>query len=55
MLGRDAQATLSLREHHDILGAITRNDSDAARAAMRMHLANSRERLRRLLEPADER
>jgi DNA-binding FadR family transcriptional regulator len=34
------------REHEDIYGAIARGDSDAARAAMRTHLSNSRERLR---------
>jgi GntR family transcriptional repressor for pyruvate dehydrogenase complex len=34
------------REHEDIFGAIARGDSDAARAAMRTHLSNSRERLR---------
>ena len=35
------------REHHDILDAIERQDSEAARTAMRTHLSNSRERLRR--------
>ncbi|MGI4855736.1 MAG: FadR/GntR family transcriptional regulator [Janthinobacterium lividum] len=34
-------------EHGSILDAITRHDADGARAAMRMHLSNSRERLRR--------
>lgn len=34
-------------EHEDIFSAIERKDPDAARAAMRTHLANSRERLRR--------
>ena len=34
------------REHRDLYRAIARGDSDAARAAMRTHLANSRERLR---------
>ncbi|HWL29246.1 MAG TPA: FadR/GntR family transcriptional regulator [Burkholderiaceae bacterium] len=33
-------------EHEDIYGAIVRKDPDAARAAMRTHLGNSRERLR---------
>ncbi|MFT0532626.1 FadR/GntR family transcriptional regulator [Castellaniella hirudinis] len=37
-------------EHEDIFNAIVRKDSDAARAAMRTHLANSRERLRRAQE-----
>ena len=34
-------------EHGSILDAIANRDSDAARAAMRIHLANSRERRRR--------
>ena len=34
-------------EHEDIYSAITRQDPEAARAAMRTHLSNSRERLRR--------
>jgi DNA-binding FadR family transcriptional regulator len=36
------------REHRDVVRAISRGDSDAARAAMRTHLANSWERLRAL-------
>ncbi|MBL8384198.1 MAG: FadR family transcriptional regulator [Burkholderiales bacterium] len=40
------------REHHDIFDAIARADAEAARAAMRTHLANSRERLRRAHEAA---
>ncbi|CAM5180259.1 DNA-binding FadR family transcriptional regulator OS=Castellaniella defragrans OX=75697 GN=HNR28_001541 PE=4 SV=1 [Castellaniella defragrans] len=39
-------------EHEDIYNAIARKDPDAARAAMRTHLANSRERLRRAQEAA---
>jgi DNA-binding FadR family transcriptional regulator len=35
------------REHEEIYEAIARQDSDAARAAMRLHLTNSRERLRK--------
>jgi DNA-binding FadR family transcriptional regulator len=35
------------REHEYILGAITRGDTEMARASMRMHLSNSSERLRR--------
>jgi DNA-binding FadR family transcriptional regulator len=35
-------------EHETILEAIARGDGDAARAAMRTHLANSRERRRRV-------
>lgn len=41
------------REHEDIYEAIARGDSDAARAAMRNHLTNSRERLRRAHEAAE--
>lgn len=35
-------------EHEDIYAAIVRQEAEAARAAMRTHLSNSRERLRRL-------
>ncbi|MCS4509398.1 FadR/GntR family transcriptional regulator [Xylophilus ampelinus] len=35
------------REHEEIFNAIARGDAEAARAAMRIHLTNSRERLRR--------
>jgi GntR family transcriptional repressor for pyruvate dehydrogenase complex len=35
------------REHESIYDAIARQDADAARAAMRTHLSNSRERRRR--------
>ncbi len=38
------------REHEDIYQAIQRHDSDAARSAMRLHLSNSRERVRRAME-----
>lgn len=41
------------REHEDIYEAIARQDSDAARAAMRLHLTNSRERLRQAHEEAE--
>lgn len=41
------------REHEDIFDAIARRDPEAARAAMRTHLSNSRERLRRAREAAD--
>jgi len=37
-------------EHEDIVEAIARQDPEAARAAMRTHLANSRERRKRLAE-----
>lgn len=40
-------------EHEDIYAAITRQDADAARAAMRMHLTNSHERLRRAAAAAE--
>ena len=39
-------------EHESIVDAISNRDSDAARAAMRTHLSNSRERLRRAEELA---
>ena len=38
-------------EHESIFVAIRDQDSDAARAAMRTHLSNSRERLRRSQKP----
>jgi DNA-binding FadR family transcriptional regulator len=38
------------REHEDIYSAIARQDPESARAAMRTHLSNSRERLRRAHE-----
>lgn len=38
------------REHEAILDAIRRGDAESARAGMRMHLANSRERVRRASE-----
>jgi GntR family transcriptional repressor for pyruvate dehydrogenase complex len=41
------------REHEEIFEAIARQDSDAARAAMRLHLTNSRERLRHAHEEAE--
>jgi len=39
-------------EHENIANAIANHDPEAARAAMRTHLANSRERLRRAHEAA---
>lgn len=39
-----------IHEHEDIFNAIARQDPEAARAAMRTHLSNSRERLRRAQE-----
>ncbi|WP_142846317.1 FadR/GntR family transcriptional regulator [Telmatospirillum sp. J64-1] len=41
------------REHEQIYEAIARQDADAARAAMRLHLTNSRERLRQACEAAE--
>ncbi len=38
------------REHEDIYNAIMRRDPEGARAAMRTHLSNSRERLRQAQE-----
>ncbi len=48
-IDRERQAYLRRvnAEHESILDAITAQDADAARAAMRTHLANSRERRRR--------
>lgn len=43
------------REHEEIYAAIARQDADAARAAMRLHLTNSRERLRQAHEEAESR
>lgn len=40
------------REHEQIYEAIARRDAESARAAMRIHLTNSRERLRRAQEAA---
>lgn len=40
------------REHEQIFSAIARGDAESARAAMRIHLTNSRERLRRAQEAA---
>jgi DNA-binding FadR family transcriptional regulator len=40
-------------EHESIFDAIAAQDVDAARAAMRTHLANSRERRRRASEAAE--
>lgn len=41
------------REHEEIYDAIARRDPESARAAMRLHLTNSRERLRRAQAAAD--
>ncbi len=42
------------REHEEIYAAIARRDAESARAAMRIHLTNSRERLRLAQEAARE-
>lgn len=41
------------REHDDIFGAIARGDADGARAAMRNHIGNGRERLKARRELSD--
>ncbi|SAL37942.1 FadR/GntR family transcriptional regulator [Caballeronia telluris] len=48
-----AYVALVNQEHESILDAISRHDADGARAAMRMHLSNSRERLRRANESSE--
>jgi GntR family transcriptional regulator, transcriptional repressor for pyruvate dehydrogenase complex len=50
---RDAYLQRVNREHEDIFEAILRQDPEAARSAMRVHLVNSRERLRFAYEQAD--
>lgn len=49
---QESRATVN-REHRSIYEAISRKEPEAARAAMRMHLSNSRERLRRAHNPID--
>jgi GntR family transcriptional regulator, transcriptional repressor for pyruvate dehydrogenase complex len=49
-----AYAELVNREHESIFEAIARRDYEGARAAMRMHLSSSRERLRRAAAEAGE-
>lgn len=49
----DSQEAYLMRnhlEHQAVLDAIARQDAESAQAAMRIHLVNSRERLRRALE-----
>ena len=43
-----------INEHEDIYNAIARQDPEGARAAMRTHLSNSRERLRRAQEQSEQ-
>lgn len=55
-LARDDQAHYMSRlrhEHEAIYEAIARRDSEGAKMAMRMHLSNSRERLRQVHEEAE--
>lgn len=42
-----------VHEHEAIYEAIARRDSEGAKMAMRMHLSNSRERLRQAHEAAE--
>ncbi len=51
---RDYLAAVN-REHEDIYGAISRGDADGARAAMRNHIGNGRERLKLRQELSDNR
>jgi DNA-binding FadR family transcriptional regulator len=44
--GRSAYLRRVNQEHEQVLRAITAGDADAARAAMRVHLVNGRERIR---------
>jgi GntR family transcriptional repressor for pyruvate dehydrogenase complex len=52
LLGHDYLQRVN-SEHESIFEAIAAQDADAARAAMRTHLANSRERRRRAKEQAE--
>ena len=45
---------LTLHEHEGIYACVLRGDAAAARAAMFMHLSNSRERKLRIISTADE-
>ena len=51
--GRRAYLMRANAEHESILDAIVGKDAEAARAAMRTHLANSRERRRRAADAAN--
>lgn len=51
--GRAAYLQRVHAEHESIVDAIATQDAEAARAAMRTHLSNSRERLRRAQEAAE--
>ncbi len=50
--GRPAYLQRVHSEHESIYNAIRNHDADAARAAMRMHLSNSRDRLRKSRDAA---
>ncbi|WP_375378946.1 MULTISPECIES: FCD domain-containing protein [unclassified Pseudomonas] len=50
---RSHRSLAKARQLPPIYEAIARQDSDAARAAMRLHLTNSRERLRHVHEEAE--
>jgi GntR family transcriptional repressor for pyruvate dehydrogenase complex len=52
---RQAYLAAVNREHADIFAAIERGDADGARAAMRNHIGNGRERLRLRHESSDNR
>lgn len=47
---REQYLMRSHQEHQAVLDAIVRRDHESAQAAMRLHLVNSRERLRKVLE-----
>lgn len=51
--GRREYLLRVLAEHESVVVAIANRDPEAARAAMRTHLSNSRERLRRAQEAAE--
>lgn len=51
--GRREYLLRVLAEHDSVIVAIANRDPEAARAAMRTHLSNSRERLRRAQEAAE--
>lgn len=52
--GREEYLKRVSSEHESIVAAIANRDPEAARAAMRTHLSNSRERLRRAQELSDQ-
>jgi GntR family transcriptional regulator, transcriptional repressor for pyruvate dehydrogenase complex len=50
LLEQEAYLRLIQREHENIFDAIAQSDSEAARAAMRIHLSNGRERRKKAAE-----